>query len=137
MSTVGLVLILLSQVDMTNMPKFQPWRPDFEAPGPHVKVEKLNGLDFEPPDHRDPDDQDDEDDDFTSYRYYESNKVLGKLYRAIDERKIFAEIKERSLMMGTRSNTTIVDELWKFVEYACRLVQWEHHKEWAENIRDM
>lgn len=77
------------------MPKTGRWRPDFEAPGPHVNIQKKDGISFEVPIDRELDDGDD-DDDFTNYRYYESDKVLGKLYRAIDEREIFTQIQQRA-----------------------------------------
>jgi hypothetical protein len=66
---------------MSRLPKYNPYRPDFEAPGPHVRIEKHIGLSFDAPVDRDPDEQGDEDDDFSAYRYYESEKILGKLYR--------------------------------------------------------
>ncbi len=122
---------------MSKMPRFDPWRPDFEAPGPHIKIEKLSGVKFEPPDTRDLDEQGDEDDDFSTYRYYESNKILGKLYRAIDEREIFQSIKRRALMHGTTTTSTVIDDVWTWAQKACRLIEWEYHKEWAETIRDM
>ncbi len=63
---------------MSRLPKYNPWRPDFEAPGPHVRIEKHKGLSFDTPVDRE---RDDEDEDFSAYRYYESEKILGKLYR--------------------------------------------------------
>ena len=122
---------------MTKLPRYNPWRPDFEAPGPHVRIEKQGGVDFEPPEDRDPDELGDDDDDYSSYRYYESNKILGKLYRAIDERKIFEEIKNRASSQGVTSRSTIINDVWEQVQKQCRLIQWEHHREWAHTIRDM
>lgn len=124
-------------VDMTKTPKYIHWRPDFEAPGPHVKVEKLSGVTFVPPDDREINDRGDEDDDFSSYRYYESNKVLGKLYRAIDESAIFGQIKQSSLVHGTQSHSTIITQAWTYVQSQCRLIEWKHHLLWARDIRDM
>lgn len=119
------------------MPRYDRWRPDFEAPGPHVTIEKRDGVSFEDSQYRDPDDQGDEDDDFSTYRYYESHKILGKLYRAIDERRIFDQIKHRASSQGITSRSTVVDAVWAYVRLQCRLIQWEHKMEWARDIRDM
>ncbi|KAN0121734.1 RdRP domain containing protein [Hyaloscypha variabilis] len=124
-------------VDLSKMPKYNPWRPDFEAPGPHVQIEKKHGISFEDPDDRDPDELGDEDDDFSHYRYYESHKILGKLYRAIDERKIFEDIKHRASSQNMNSRSTVIDEVWVYVKQTCSLIQWEHHRGWAKDIRDM
>ncbi|KAE9382198.1 RdRP-domain-containing protein [Stipitochalara longipes BDJ] len=124
-------------VDLSKMPKYNPWRPDFESPGPHVKIEDKVGITFDDPDDRDPDELGDEDDDFSHYRYYESHKILGKLYRAIDERKIFEDIKRRASSQHVNSRLTVIDQVWSYVRRTCSLIQWEHHREWARDIRDM
>ncbi|KAG0650821.1 RNA-dependent RNA polymerase 1 [Hyphodiscus hymeniophilus] len=120
-------------VDMTQMPRYNPWRPDFEAPGPYVTIEKNDGIDFEAP--RDVDEIGDDDDDFTPYSYYESDKILGKLYRDIDERKIFEEIKQHAAM-NPASSATVIHAIWAQVQRATRLIQWEHKKEWARDLRN-
>jgi hypothetical protein len=125
------------QVDMSKMPKYNRWRPDFEAPGPHVTIEKMEGIRFDMTPSRTVDDlQDDDDDDFTNYRYYESKKVLGRLYRAIDERKIFEEIQQRSTIDGSTNTSTLIQTVWKYVQRQCHLIQYEHHMQWARDIRD-
>jgi hypothetical protein len=102
-----------------------------------VQIEKKHGISFEDPDDRDPDELGDEDDDFSHYRYYESHKILGKLYRAIDERKIFEDIKHRASSQNMNSRSTVIDEVWVYVKQTCSLIQWEHHRGWAKDIRDM
>jgi len=121
---------------MSKLPKHNPWRPDFEAPGPHVTIENVHRISFEDVIDRDLN-QDDEDDDFTNYRYYESGKVLGKLYRRIDEREIFRQIQQRASNPGTTSTSTVMDAVWAYVQQKCRLIQWEHYRQWARDIRDM
>ena len=122
---------------MSKLPRYNKWRPDFEAPGPHVKIEKQGGLSLEEIDDRDPDDQVDQDDDFSTYRYYESEKVLGKLYRAIDEREVFEHIKHRSLNPDISSESTVIDSVWDSVRAKCALFQYSHHLVWARDIRAM
>lgn len=122
---------------MSTLPRYSPWRPDFEAPGPHVKIRKKEGIQFDDPVDESPWDSDDEDAGFTRSGYYESDKILGKLYRAIDERKIFEEIKERSHWDDHHENFTLMHEVWEHVKKRCLLIQWQHQMEWARNLRDM
>lgn len=124
---------------MSKLPKYVNWRPDFEAPGPYVTIEKKQGIQFDEPISRRP--ISDDDDDFTSYKYYESDKILGQLYRAIDEQKIFKEIQKRSQISSSTIHTsTVMHAVWGHVQRtlrSCRrLIQWEHHKQWATDIRD-
>jgi len=119
---------------MSMMPKYPKYRPDFEAPGPHVHIEKKGNIVFE--DESIPDEVDDDDDELKKYRYYESDKVLGKLYRAIDERKIFQEIQERSKVDGHMDASGIIQDVWEHVQNKCELIQWDHLKETARDIRD-
>ncbi|RDL29987.1 RNA-dependent RNA polymerase [Venustampulla echinocandica] len=124
-------------VDMSRLPWCSPWRPDFEAPGPHVSIEKADGISFEPTGFRDPLEEEDNDDEYARYRYYESHKILGKLYRAIDEREIFDQIQKRAQPQGTDSRPSLMDEVWKYVQNKVRNIQWEYLKVWASDIRDM
>jgi len=119
------------------MPKNNNCRPDFEAPGPHVMIEDRKEIFFEDSKYRDPQEQGDDDDDFTTYRYYESEKILGKLYRAIDERKLFQDIKDRASRHGVTRESTVIDSVWDYVQRVCRIIEWEHLIEWARVIRDM
>lgn len=120
---------------MSRFPKRPKFRPDFEAPGPHVHILKLDGITLEYLEKDLPLGQQDEDDDMPRYRYYESQKILGKLYRAIDERAIFQEICHRGT--GLNRQTTLVGEVWKWVRKECVLIQWKHLLGWAQNIRTM
>ncbi|KAI9780131.1 MAG: hypothetical protein M1839_006968 [Geoglossum umbratile] len=128
-------------VDMKNLPKSNMCRPDFMATGPRVTIEKdiqLDNADL----LRDDDEEDiisTLDPDGKGYRYYESQKVLGKLYRAIDERSFFAELQEQSKRLGETgpSEGTIMKRLWSYVERVTRLIQWRHHEENARDIKEM
>jgi len=120
---------------MSMLPRYNPWRPDFEAPGPYVTITKNDDLFFEPP--RTQSSQfGDEDDEFVGYRYYQSNKILGKLYRAIDERKIYEEIRQRSHVNGSDFSTRLMKAVWNYVERKVALIQWEHLREWAWDLRE-
>jgi hypothetical protein len=108
------------------------------APGPHVHITKLKGISFiDFPAGEDYLDQDDQDDNFPSYRYYESDRVIGKLFRAIDERQIFENIQNRALNEGITSESTVIGAVWDYVQSTCKLIQWKHLQAWAQDIRDM
>jgi len=77
----------------------------------------------------------DEDDSGPRCKYYKSEKILGKLYRAIDERKIWQE--------DVRSRVTL-DEVSFWNEFirsstkrcnAFRQIKWTHRSEEARRIR--
>lgn len=120
---------------MTLLPKYPRFRPDFEAPGPHVLIEEKEGLLFDLAPNRGPDEEGEPDEEFTRYRYYESDRILGKLYRAIDEQKIFQDIQDHSRQVVLHTST-VIEDVWKYVQKKCQLIQWEHKLEWARDIRD-
>ncbi|KAL8646746.1 MAG: hypothetical protein Q9210_005951 [Variospora velana] len=85
------------------------YRPDFMAPGRKVKIEK-HGIIFE---SFQPDDLEDGDPrrvgEPRRYRYYESKKILGILYRSVDERS--AVLKDDS-----RLTQGVLAEVWEYWE---------------------
>jgi hypothetical protein len=118
------------------MPAGNRYRPDFEAPGPHVFIEK-GGIQFDAPTFEDPLEIEDEDDEYSSYRYYESEKVLGKLYRAIDEHETFEQIQARADVKGNAQRSSVIDGVWKHVQKRVVGIQWEYLMNDAADIRDM
>lgn len=108
------------------------------APGPHVAVQKDKPLSFDAPPERD--DAYDDDDDFSPYRYYPSDKILGKLYRNIDEREVFSGVQQQGLPQyanQTRhSVSSVLKRVWTYVQHRCQAIQWEHHLDRARGIRD-
>ncbi|KAK7543480.1 RNA-directed RNA polymerase [Phyllosticta citricarpa] len=128
-------------VDMSECPRYDMIRPDFMAPGPRVFIEK-KGIVFQNDDDDDVVGEDDDEDpiealdpDYKSYRYYESEHVLGQLYRAIDEKKVFQELQSvgrRSL----RDSSALMEKVWAHVRTEAQLVQWTHYKDLAREIRE-
>ena len=126
---------------MTKCPKYNMFRPDFMATGPRVKIEKDIKLD-DVGLLREDEEEDiirDLDPDRKGYRYYESKKVLGTLYRAIDEQSFFAELQEQTerLSGAGASQKTITERLWDYVQRQTNLIQWRHHQERARDIKEM
>jgi hypothetical protein len=104
------------------------------APGPHVNIEGKGSIAFK---EKVLSEEENHDDELQEYRYYESEKVLGKLYRAIDEREVFRDIHR----MGGQheydySSTYLMDAVWAFVKKRCSTLSWSHHLDWARDIRD-
>ncbi|PBP20340.1 RNA-dependent RNA polymerase [Diplocarpon rosae] len=121
-------------VDMKRMPKFTPVRPDFMAMGSIVRMEKKEGLQLEAKALLSQDD-DNDDDESPAYRYYESHKILGKLYRAIDEHEVFSEIKKYR-MLSTKT-PSVLNRIWVHVQKKCWNLQWARHVTWAREMREM
>ncbi|PLB44105.1 RNA-directed RNA polymerase QDE-1 [Aspergillus steynii IBT 23096] len=74
-------------VNMREIPRMNNFRPDFLAPGPRVSLQGKTRMNFEElvshPAYNDEDDLDER------RLYYRSEKILGKLYRAVDEKDIW------------------------------------------------
>ncbi|KAI9037676.1 RNA-directed RNA polymerase QDE-1 [Aspergillus affinis] len=74
-------------VNMKDIPRMNNYRPDFLAPGPRVSLQGRTRINFDElvshPAFND-------DDDMEERRmYYRSDKILGRLYRAVDEGHIW------------------------------------------------
>ena len=125
-------------VKVTSIPRYPKTRPDFLAPGPQVLIEssiKLRTLEASLDGE-----QRDEVMEAESYqppkiRYYESEKVLGHLYRAIDEIKFLGQIQEQ-IKSSPGHSQNVLGEVWNYVRENTALIQWEHHIEDAREIKE-
>lgn len=110
------------------------------ATGPHCIIEKEKPLRLVRQPERDV--GDDSDGELPKYRFYESTKILGKLYRAIDEESIFSGLQIPRALQGMktgsrrRSGRTVLKSIWEFVQHQCQLFQWDHHLDRARGIRE-
>ena len=69
-------------------------------------------------------------------KYYRSEKVLGKLYRAIDEQRLFKAIQQPNHTEDlSRSRENQFDAVWKFIRDRAALIQYEHYIDFARNIK--
>ncbi|PHH65799.1 hypothetical protein CDD81_1526 [Ophiocordyceps australis] len=74
---------------LTDMPRGLRTRPDFMAPAPPLQLYQLGQIS-----HIGEADDDDDDDDGLGRakpRYHKSEKILGQLYRGVDEKKVWDE----------------------------------------------
>jgi hypothetical protein len=58
------------------------------------------------------------------------------LYRSIDEKKFFDRMKDDFVAMRhTWGGESLVQKLERYIDRETRIVQWEHHKTFAEELR--
>ena len=103
------------------------------APGPHIKVDKelryedvVNTYSSSLSEERS-----------AKPRYYESKRVLGTLYRAIDERGFFLNLQKRLLQHEQGINEPLIVKVWRYVSQEVTLLQWHHYVDWAWDMREM
>ncbi|KAL8705424.1 MAG: hypothetical protein Q9201_001448 [Fulgogasparrea decipioides] len=125
-------------VDISQLPRASKVRPDFQASGPRVLVgESITMEKLQAPPSDDSDDDDDEIQETTpGIEYYESQKVLGKLYRAIDEHDFFAEIQRQSRVARRSQSISLAEKVWAYVRVKTALIQYEHHLGFARDVRE-
>lgn len=126
---------------MASYPKFnRRLRPDFLAPGPRIIMQDSGPTILD-----DEELNDEDEDDLTadllprSHHYYTSRKVLGQLYRAIDEERFLRELNvtraSGTYQPDTRV-TSLMEKLWGYVRRESITVQWEHYREEAKEIME-
>ncbi|EAA34169.1 hypothetical protein GE21DRAFT_3662 [Neurospora crassa] len=118
-------------VDITELPRPPMYRPDFLVNGPDIKIHDKSTIDMEEQYLR----QDDDDgDDTPRYKYYKSDKILGRLFRAVDEKKIWTKnIKLEVPSGGVPFWKEVESSLLKRVR-GIGQVQWQHRLDEARRI---
>ncbi|CCC05810.1 unnamed protein product [Sordaria macrospora k-hell] len=120
-------------VDITELPRPPRYRPDFLVNRPDVKIHDKSKIDLEEQ-YLKPDN--DDDDDTPRYKYYASKKLLGKLYRAVDETKIWTrDIKLEVLSDGPSFWDELERSLLKRIGTIGE-VRWKHRLDEARRIRE-
>ncbi|KAH8884887.1 rna-dependent rna polymerase [Thozetella sp. PMI_491] len=85
-------------VELRRLPRASKFRPDFFAPGPNAIILDRSEVQLEVNILQN--EEYDSDDDGPKYKYYRSEKLLGHLYRGIDETKIWYEDIKRTVPTG-------------------------------------
>lgn len=116
-------------VDVKKIPRAAPYRPDFVAPSASTKVEK--GI-KRPTDLTEPSEGD------QKYRYYESDRILGKLYRAIDEDIFFQDLEDdlSSIFSTDAADTVLKEILWWVTEHLDVEDDYTDYMDLAQDVRD-
>lgn len=98
--------------------------------GPHITVLKDKPMAFSASEAAERDD----DDDTPTYRFYESDKILGKLFRAIDENEVFADVQQ---MKNPRKATkSVLGGIFEYIKQNCELSLVDFYMERARGIRE-
>ncbi|KAM0414583.1 hypothetical protein ACHAPT_013578 [Fusarium lateritium] len=123
-------------VDVKKLPKPPRFRPDFLAMAPPLKLYDLGQIDH----IGDPEENDNEDGTMARAKpkYYKSTKILGHLYRSVDEQKIWHEDIQRNINMDGPS---VWDQLLTIVETEIVKynldIDWTRKSEEAWKIRNL
>ncbi|KAI4158772.1 MAG: hypothetical protein LQ342_007167 [Letrouitia transgressa] len=123
--------------DLSMMQKYSRVRPDFQATGPRVLVEHLISLEKQEAagELNDGTDNEDEEEIQQTTRYYTSRKVLGKLYRAIDEHEFLKDIQRQS-KLNSGGIHNLADQVWRYVQKETALVQYRHWLQFAKEVKE-
>lgn len=126
---------------MNEVPKLKSkfCKPDFMSPAPRLLM-NAHGMSLEDAISvvQATDDDGDAvialDPERTKIMWYESEKVLGKLYRAIDEQKFLCEV--RTDVMASSSAVSVMQVLRDYVRRKTLGFQWEQYRPFALEVRD-
>ena len=119
---------------MNDMPRHSRCKPDFMAPGPHVKVQDRPEIDM---DHDDLEQDDPLAEADRGNMYYPSKKALGKLYRAIDEASFLDKIRQDAQHATAKlTGDSMMKKLWEYIKRYTVLLQWDHLRGLALEIRE-
>ncbi|KAK3314501.1 RNA dependent RNA polymerase-domain-containing protein [Apodospora peruviana] len=123
-------------VSLNQLPKGGRWRPDFLAPGPQAFIHNKSVIEMDQHVERDEgDDEDDEDDeDGPRHRYYASERLLGKLYRAIDEQKIWDQDVRKTLPQGGASFWDLLITAFRERVSTIGPIEWQHRSDEARRL---
>ncbi|KAJ9226183.1 hypothetical protein DTO027B5_5867 [Paecilomyces variotii] len=117
-------------VDVRLIPRSPRSRPDFMAPSPRIRVEdSFSILEDKEQYMVDSDDEEEQ----SGIRYYKSQRALGHLYRAVDEKAFLEELQSSS--KAKRSN--LLGELWDYVKNETAGFIWDHYVVEGQTIKEV
>ncbi|GAB1313705.1 RNA-dependent RNA polymerase [Madurella fahalii] len=123
-------------VRLLDLPRGSRLRPDFLAPGPSVTIhDKTNAIEMDEYTVRQDDDDDEDNEEGPRHKYYRSDRILGQLYRGVDEEKIWAkDIKMKTSPKGPSFWDQLVAGIERRVS-AIGPIEWQHRSAEAQRIR--
>ncbi|KAL1836039.1 hypothetical protein VTJ49DRAFT_5646 [Mycothermus thermophilus] len=122
-------------VELSQLPRCLKWRPDFLAGGRPVTIHDKSIVDMEEKMSHLENEDDEDEGDGPRHKYYPSNKVLGQLYRAVDEDRIWADDIKRAIPetgSGFWNDFIEVVEAWA---RAFGQVDWRRRADEARRLR--
>ncbi|KAF2728426.1 rna-dependent rna polymeras-like protein [Polyplosphaeria fusca] len=130
-------------VDISQMPRgFSGVKPDFMSAIPNLVLENSTLTISELEDQDDPstDAINIIDPEIFKMKYYRSNKVLGTLYRRIDERTFLNTFKSTIHAarhpIPTPPPPSLLDNLDAYITRETAGWEWQHHRAFAEQLRE-
>lgn len=125
-------------VDMSQLREIKSnrYRPDFLAPAPPTNIRNRTDIIFEAP-TAPAAMMDEDDEEGPRYQYYRSDKILGQLYRAIDEKKIWNENVhvDTKKIVGPEVWNGLLDYVMRECDEKLEGVSWAKHVGEAWTIR--
>jgi hypothetical protein len=121
-------------VELSRLPRASRWRPDFLAPGPSITIHDKSAIDLDKFIALHDNDEEDAGEDGPVHRFYASERLLGQLFRAIDEQNIWHD----SRITVTGGGPSFWDQLLLAVRERVKAigpVEWQHRSEEAHRIR--
>lgn len=124
-------------VNMKECPRYEKYRPDFMAMSPRIVVSDQGHLELEEEDDENDTAFDGLDAERRPYRYYKSTKVLGQLYRSIDEGRFLAKMQEKRSLVTSKAPYNALEALLKYMRKLASQygILYDHHQELARAIR--
>lgn len=105
------------------------------APGPRVRIaEDISLLEKNTEGLLEEEDEYDEN-DRPPMRYYKSHRVLGQLFRRIDERAFLEDLKASTRSHQPRAD--LLQSIWAYVNTETAGFQWDHHISAGLSVKDM
>ncbi|KAF1842606.1 RdRP-domain-containing protein [Cucurbitaria berberidis CBS 394.84] len=95
--------------------KSNKYRPDFLAPAPPANIQDRTEILFDVPTAPSANDNDEDENPGPTHLYYRSDRILGLLYRAIDEKKIWFE----NIKFPVHHGVGVFDGLFSYIKSEC------------------
>lgn len=124
-------------IDMNELPRHNRNRPDFMAPSPRVLISEFGELEFESTEDDDDDAFEGIDEEKKPMRYYRSEKVLGHLYRNVDEKQFLDEMQRHHHARVLNPSSSLLTKLCDYVLQQAKFyaVLYEDYLDLARDIR--
>ena len=131
-----------AKVDINNCPRLRApnCKPDYMALGPRLLLfdgaATLENEDSPGLYHEDEDDiLEDLDPEGPRIKHYRSEKVLGHLYRAIDEHQFLSDV-QTGKRRGTAASQSALNRVLQYVLNVTKMILWDHFRPWALDIKE-